>query len=416
VTSREHVRNVPASEFVIVVAPFVLGAALVVGWPRVRRTPIWKLALYPLALTPIIAAAEWSAAASASGRLLWMEVFWAVYFVIAWRLAWAVWTRTVGRIGEKRRRWARLVRRRPETTRREQRVASLCRLIAPARVLCTLLVFVPLVAGSLIHRFKIGNAPAVERVPELPVEEVRFRTGDGLSLSGWFAAEPGSDATVVICHGLGANKSNFADFLRLFCGQGYSALIFDFRGHGDSDGHTSTFGLLESRDVTAAVTWLKRERPAQAVHVYGIGSSMGAMALVRSAADDTRIEAVVLDSLFAGVPMMADTHVGRLPVVGPLLGHLIIASMSLHAGRSLWALDARPAIAAISPRPVLLIQGDDDVLIPPESLDVLYAAAAQPKARWLAPGPHSNIMSTDFHEYQRRVLAFLDLANAHAPR
>jgi alpha-beta hydrolase superfamily lysophospholipase len=54
---------------------------------------------------------------------------------------------------------------------------------------------------------------------------------------------------VVICHGAGANRGNFIDFLSVFHTRGYNSLIFDARGHGDSDGHTCTFGLYETRDV-----------------------------------------------------------------------------------------------------------------------------------------------------------------------
>ena len=225
--------------------------------------------------------------------------------------------------------------------------------------------------------------------------------------SGWFLPEAGSDSTVVVCHGAGANKGNFIEFLAVFHSQGYNGLIFDFRGHGDSDGHTSTFGLYETADVKAAVDWLKRERPAQAVHVYGLGSSMGAMALVRAVADDPRIEAVVLDSAYVSAPLLARQHVGRAPVVGPALADLILASVSLHAGRSMWNLDASEAVARIAPRPLLLIHGEDDFVVPPANMTRLFNLAREPKSRWLGPGPHSNIMTTDFDEYQERVLAFL---------
>ncbi len=88
--------------------------------------------------------------------------------------------------------------------------------------------------------------------------------------------------------------------------------------------------------------------------------------------------------------------------------------MSLHAGRSFWSLDATQAIHAIALRPVLLIHGKDDTLIPPVNMEILYSRARQPKDKWLGPGPHSNIMTSDFLGYQRRVIAFLDKAKACA--
>ena len=288
-------------------------------------------------------------------------------------------------------------------------------LISPARFGLVALVFAPLLAGSLIHRIKIGNPRDLSDYAHWPIESVSFQTADGLTLSGWFLPDRDADSTVVICHGAGANKGNFIDFLGLFYATGHNALIFDFRGHGDSDGHTSTFGLLETADVRAAVDWLKKNRPAESRHVYGLGSSMGAMALVRTAAADPRIEAVILDSAFLSAPKLAEQHVGRLPVLGPVFANTMLASLSLHAGASFWKLDAGEDLARLSPRPLLLIHGVDDVLIPPANLDLLFAAAREPKEKWLGPGPHSNIMTTDFEGYRERVLSFLKRARSAPP-
>lgn len=97
-------------ETVILLMPPALGALLWWGWPSVRRTARWRYGMYLLAMTAIIAAAESFAAYVARGRVLRLEVFWAVYFVVAWRLAWAVWKATFGRLGERYRRWGRMVR------------------------------------------------------------------------------------------------------------------------------------------------------------------------------------------------------------------------------------------------------------------------------------------------------------------
>jgi alpha-beta hydrolase superfamily lysophospholipase len=361
-------------------------------------------------LTVVVAAAESFAAYMAGGRVLVREIFWALYFIVAWRLAWAVWVRTVGRLGEPRRRWVRRIRRRKTAAPSQRRWVAAAACIAPARIFLTIFLFVPLVIGSLVHRFKIGNSPDIRTHSALPLEDVSFVTEDGLKLSGWFLREPSSNITVVICHGAGANKGNFVDFMRVFEGSGYNSLIFDFRGHGESQGHTSTFGLLEVRDVKAAVDWLKRTRPTEAQQVFGLGSSMGAMALVRAAARDPRIEAVVLDSCFAGAPQLAQAHTRRIPVLGRAFAEIALVSLSLHAGHSLWQLQAGPAVAALAPRPVLLIHGEQDTLIPIEQFQMLCQQAREPKSEWLGPGPHSNIMTTDFYEYRRRVISLLEAA------
>ena len=400
-------------ETVILLMPPVLGAILWWGWPTARWRPAWKYAVYLLVMTAVIVAAEAFAAHMATGRILWSEVLLTLYFLIAWRIAWTLWAHTVGRWGEQSRRWGRGVRHANGglariSDPRRRRWATLTLAIRPIRIALVVFIFAPLVFGSLIHRFKIGNPRDFGEYAAMPIEPVTFKTEDGLTISGWYVPERGSDSTVLICHGLGANKGNFAIFLTLFHGRGYNALIFDFRGHGDSDGHTTTFGLFESADVRAAMDWLKRERPAASQHVFGLGSSMGAMALIREAADDSRVEAVVLDSAYVSAPLLAEQHFGRIPLLEPMLSKLALASLSLNAGRSLWELDATDAIARISPRPLLLIHGQDDFIIPPVNLGLLYDRAQAPKSRWLAPGLHSNVMTADFEGYQQRVIQFFD--------
>ena len=400
-------------ETAILLMPPALGSFLLWGWASVRRTRVRSLVAYVVVMTVVLGAAVAFAAHMARGRVLWMEVFWALYFLIAWRLAWGVGQRTVGRIGEPLRRWSRRTRRvakrlgRVEPARR-RRWAVVGAAVPVVRVGLVVCVFAPLLFGALIHRIKIGNAEDLGYYANWPLEEAQFRTSDGLNISGWFVPEPESDTTVIICHGAGANRGNFIDYLAVFRGRGYSSLIFDFRGHGDSDGHTSTFGLYEDADVRAAVDWVKQKHPEQARHVFGLGSSMGAMSLARAAARDTRIEAVVLDSAFVSAADLATAHLGRLPVVGRPLGSPVLVGLSVNAGRSFWELEARGAVAEIAPRPMFLIHAEKDVVIPRDQMELLHACCPPDTPRWVAEGSHSNIITADIDEYTKRVIAFFD--------
>lgn len=74
----------------------------------------------------------------------------------------------------------------------------------------------------------------------------------------------------------------------------------------------------------------------------------------------------------------------------------------------MWALDGRTPIAHLSPRPLFLIHGRNDVMIPPANMTILYDSAMMPKEQWLGPGPHSNILTTSFDDYQQRVITFFN--------
>src|SRR5262245_57825404 len=71
-----------------------------------------------------------------------------------------------------------------------------------------------------------------------PPEEGRFRTADGLRLYyQWFAGGKGQKSDTVLLvpnYGSDISKGPWTPLARALQKQGYSVLMFDFRGHGKS--------------------------------------------------------------------------------------------------------------------------------------------------------------------------------------
>jgi len=131
------------------------------------------------------------------------------------------------------------------------------------------LVAVPVVAVVVAYgviSFRVAETVTqVERVPLDPPassiaathEDVTFNSRDGIVLKGWWFEVASADRAVVIVHGRGRNRVN-SDFMeaaiaRLLLVHGYSVLLFDLRGHGESGGTRYTLGIEEPRDVLAAI-------------------------------------------------------------------------------------------------------------------------------------------------------------------
>src|SRR5262249_23127655 len=146
--------------------------------------------------------------------------------------------------------------------------------------------------------------------PGRTFEPVAFVTADDFTLRGWFvpAAEGPSSRTLVICHGLGAHRSLFLPYPAVGGALQIDVLLFDFRGHGDSDGHTVGRGCDERLDVLAAVSYVRTERPGQAEEVLGLGISMGSSGLIYAAAEvDPPLDGVIVDSGFASASDLTDS-------------------------------------------------------------------------------------------------------------
>ena len=89
----------------------------------------------------------------------------------------------------------------------------------------------------------------------IPTETVSFTTSDGIKLAGSLFGE--GDTAVILAHQgtPGANQRSWQRFANLLSEHGYTALTFDFRGVGKSEG-TLQYSHL-AMDVSAAAQFLE---------------------------------------------------------------------------------------------------------------------------------------------------------------
>jgi pimeloyl-ACP methyl ester carboxylesterase len=273
------------------------------------------------------------------------------------------------------------------------------------------LAMVPLLLAALqIHRLKVPNPVTPRELAGRVYEDVAFQAADGLTIRGWFlpAAEP-SSRTLLICHGLSANRTNFFPFVGIGDDLHANVLLFDLRGHGDSDGHTVSFGYWEKLDVLAAVDYLRRARPEQAREVIGLGVSMGASALILAAAEvEPPFDALVADSSFASAVELTDQVLSIFPApLRALLAAPGVPLASLHAGCDLNWVRPINAIGRVR-APVLFVHAAADGLIPVEHSRRLYEATQTPKRLWVTDtGGHGSSLR-DREGYRQAVLQLFD--------
>lgn len=250
-------------------------------------------------------------------------------------------------------------------------------------------------------RRALGPTPAALG---MSYSDVSFKTSDGLTLRGWWI--PGTkDQTVVMVHGLSSNRREGFDKAGYLHQAGYNLLVFDLRGHGQSDGSGTTMGYREPADVQAAVAEARALNPGP---IALIGYSLGASVSVEDAAVNPDVVAVVEDSGFSSVGdvfMARFGQVTRLPEVP--WAAAVIAFGQMDIGTSLWSV--RPvAMAARLHKPLLAIVGTADTIVPPAEGLALFDAAPGPKQLLEVPGAgHVQAYYTDNSLYERTVLDFL---------
>jgi len=101
-----------------------------------------------------------------------------------------------------------------------------------------------------------------------------------------------SRGTVVLLHGYGLDHGSMVPWALRLAGEGWTCVLVDLRGHGQSGGNRITFGIQEARDLSNLMDELSRRGQAT-WPVNALGVSYGAAVALRWAWLDPRVKAVI---------------------------------------------------------------------------------------------------------------------------
>ena len=131
---------------------------------------------------------------------------------------------------------------------------------------------------------------------------------------------------------------------------------------------------------------------------------MGGAAVLECASRRVEIEAIVIDSVF---PTLEDEM--RWVVRKSIFLPFVRFFAEMETGIAIGMLRPVDRIMELSPRPVMIIQGDADNMIPPDSAQQLYEAAGEPRYRWTEAKVHHVGMYSEYPEkYEKIVVGFFD--------
>ena len=233
----------------------------------------------------------------------------------------------------------------------------------------------------------------------------RVTTDDGVEISAWVipSGQP-NRATIVVAHGLGANKQNFCHIGKLHHELGLNVVMFDFRAHGDSQGHTCTLGIREANDVKAGYDLAVSQFPNQPVYAWS--TSMGGAATLRAAAEFDIFDGLVVDATYSSVKSIAMNT--KFCYLGPLdsaAWNLSRLWFGAYTGLDIESFGPERDITRIE-KPILLIHGTIDSILPMNESRQLHAAANGNTDLWIVDG--AGHCGAYLHpEYADRVLAFV---------
>jgi len=264
------------------------------------------------------------------------------------------------------------------------------------------LVGLPLAASQML----VGTMRQDTLDPWPPWEETRLPSGD-LRLRAWIAEGEEERAAVVVVHGLGDSLDSYVDLGGVLRRRGHTVVLLDLRAHGGSDGRLTTLGGHEREDVRAALGWL-RDRGLGGHGFILFGTSMGAVTVIRAAAEEPDVRGVVAEAPYDSYRGTVAHH-ARLFYGLPEWFPLMPAAIGVAEWRAGFDADDVDAVASARrmTAPLLLVVDGEDLRMPEAVVRRVYDAHPGPKQLWVADGaPHSG--GSHAPGYWETVLAFLD--------
>jgi pimeloyl-ACP methyl ester carboxylesterase len=291
-------------------------------------------------------------------------------------------------------------------------VTSLVLIIAIPVFLLGLFVCLILVAwrgaGQLIHP-PHTHPQASPQAYGLAAEAIAFQNHAGLTLRGWFIPAPRAKGTIVFSHGYASDCTPDLIYAPLFFQAAFNTLFFDYRGHGASDGNTTSLVYFERDDLSCALDFLH----GRGIDKVGlIGFSMGGAIALATAPSSPTVVGVISDCAFANLrTVVTQAAINRgYPVWTSVpLGWLVVALACLRLRVNLFAADPIHWVQHISPRPLLIMHGGQDPDAPVDQARRLFDAAREPKQLWIVPtAGHRKIEEIARDEYRQRLVEFFD--------
>lgn len=269
------------------------------------------------------------------------------------------------------------------------------------------------VLGIENHSHDVKHMRQLEK--ERDWEPVRVNGLDGTILRGTYIADKrGSHQTVILLHGLYQNRAMCLPYVSIYRKLGYNVLLIDLRGHGESGGEHTEWGLSEIDDLTQWIQWLHERDGSMKIGMHGI--SLGAaMALLYAGSErGSSLSFVVADSSYGNIialgrEKLRQTVQDERVVWGyNILDPFFQAAMLFHTHKLVANIEPGQAVQFVK-APILFLHGGKDKLVPVQTAQNLYEhCGSQDKHIYIfTNSPHAVGIETDTDAYQRVVTRFL---------
>lgn len=275
-----------------------------------------------------------------------------------------------------------------------------------------IVLIIPLVGWYRIHNtlnHRVSANSDLESKYDLPKKSVSFSTKDKKKIAGWYIPVQNPKAVVILVHG--RTQENGGKPLMLGHAQylykaGYSTLLIDLRGVGESDGDRVYLGIHEWQDIEAAYDYLKSLEENRDKKIGYLGISMGATTSIVSAGLTDKGDFLVASVPYAGINEILTFRINKEGTASRIMIPFITPVSMLEFGHNYKKFTAKNQISNVNV-PILLVSAKNDDSVSPKDALFLFDNANEPKVLWKTNTGH-DVFAEEPEEFKEKVLEFLN--------
>jgi alpha-beta hydrolase superfamily lysophospholipase len=238
-----------------------------------------------------------------------------------------------------------------------------------------------LLCGVTIPRPQTTNSPAM-LAPDC--KAISFAGTNGVKLGAWYCPGAPGSSLVILFHGYTGEKSGTVPEARVFREMGFSVLLVDFRGSGDSSESYTTVGYAEGEDVASALRYARAQLGPRKVILYG--KSMGGAAILRAVHDcGARPDGIIVESVFDNMLSTVRNRFNAMGVPSFPCAQLLVFWGGRQFGFNGFANNPADFAASVC-CPILFLHGADDPRARIQEARRVFAAVPGPKQFEEFPG------------------------------
>ncbi len=239
-------------------------------------------------------------------------------------------------------------------------------------------------------------------------EPLSIKADDGAYIDGDFSPNGDNKRIMIIAHGYGWNREGSLKYAQFFFKHGFSVLLFDERGHGESEERYTTMGYKEGKDIATLVQYCLDKYGNDAI--VGLhGESMGASSVISSLRYKKKVAFAIEDCGYGDLYslLLHRMRCSHIPCPAFFLpGVNIIAKIAY--GFSLKDVSPKEDIKR-SDVPLLIIHGADDDFVPTKEGQAIYDARPEGSEIHIVKGAiHARSYEVNPQAYEEICMGFIN--------